>query len=70
MIVTTFMEMTVAGIVYILKKMIRMSGKTNIQVSRETKDYLTKLGRKGDTYDDIIRRLLAYYEITQVAEDE
>lgn len=47
-----------------------MKGKTNIQVSRETRDYLTKLGRKGDTYDDIIRRLLAFYEITMATQDE
>ena len=44
--------------------------KTNIQVSRETRDYLAKLGNKGDTYDTIIRRLLAYYEITQTVNDE
>jgi len=42
--------------------------KTNIQVTRKTRDYLAKLGQKGDTYDDIIRRLLAYYEITQTVE--
>ena len=30
-----------------------MTGKTNIQVSRETRDYLAKLGGKDDTYDDI-----------------
>lgn len=47
-----------------------MDSKTNIQVSRETRDYLLKLGRKGDTYDDIIRRLLAFYEITRATQDE
>lgn len=46
-----------------------MTGKTNIQVSRETREYLLKLGKKGDTYDDIIRRLLAFYEITRVVEE-
>ena len=35
-----------------------MSDKTSIQVSQETKNRLTQLGLKGDTYDDIIRRLL------------
>ena len=30
---------------------------TSIQVSRDTKDRLDKIGRKGDTYADIIRRL-------------
>lgn len=46
--------------------------KTNIQVSIRTRDYLAELGKKGDSYDDIIRRLLAYYEITQTVamEDE
>jgi len=47
-----------------------MMSKTNIQVSRETRDYLAKLGRKGDTYDDIIRRLLTFYEITRATQDE
>ena len=37
-----------------------MEGKTNIQVSRATRDALIKLGKKGDTYDDIIRGLLNY----------
>ena len=35
-----------------------MSEKTSIQISKETKDRLIKLGIKGDTYDDIILRLL------------
>lgn len=47
-----------------------MNAKTNIQVSRETRDYLVKLGKKDDTYDDIIRRLLAFYEITRATQDE
>lgn len=38
-----------------------MDGKTNIQVSRATRDALAKLGAKGDTYDDIIRRLIEFY---------
>ena len=29
-----------------------------IQVSPESKDKLDKIGNKGDTYDDIIKRLL------------
>lgn len=47
-----------------------MDGKTNIQVSRETRDYLAKLGRKGDSYDYIIRKLLAFYEIHKVVGDD
>ena len=31
---------------------------TSIQVSEETRDRLTQLGIKGDTYDTIVRRLL------------
>lgn len=32
--------------------------KTSIQISVETKDRLNQLGLKGDTYDQIIIRLL------------
>ena len=36
-----------------------MKGKrTSIQVTIETKERLVKLGKKDETYDDIIRRLL------------
>ena len=38
-----------------------MDGKTNIQISRKTRDRLVELGKKGDTYDDIIRQLLDAY---------
>ena len=31
---------------------------TTIQVSKETREMLKELGRKGETYDDIIRRLI------------
>ncbi|MCD6241305.1 hypothetical protein J7K27_07300 [Candidatus Bathyarchaeota archaeon] len=31
---------------------------TSIRVRRETADMLKELGRKGETYDDIIRRLI------------
>ena len=33
--------------------------KTTIQVSTETKDKLDKFGRKGETYDQIVQRILA-----------
>jgi len=39
-------------------KEVFMSDKTSIQVTQETKDRLAKLGLKGDTYDNIIQRLL------------
>jgi len=32
--------------------------KTTIEVSKQTRDLLKKIGKKGETYDDIIRRLL------------
>lgn len=35
-----------------------MNEKTTIQVTVKTKDRLDKIGIKGDTYDDIINRLL------------
>lgn len=31
---------------------------TTIQVSKETRDLLRKVGHKGETYDQIIRRLI------------
>ena len=32
--------------------------KTSIQVSRELQELLSALGKKGETYEDIIRRLM------------
>ena len=31
---------------------------TTIMVKKETRDILKELGKKGETYDDIIRRLI------------
>lgn len=31
---------------------------TTIQISKETREMLKSLGKKGETYDDIIRRLI------------
>ncbi len=31
---------------------------TTIQISKETREMLKQLGRKGETYDDIIRKLI------------
>jgi len=31
---------------------------TTIQISRATRDELKELGKKGETYDEIIRKLL------------
>ncbi len=33
-------------------------GKTSIQIEEETRDKLRKLGIKGETYDQIINRLI------------
>lgn len=35
-----------------------VAGKTTVQISIETRNRLMELGKKGDSYDDIIRRLL------------
>lgn len=34
-----------------------MTEGTNIKITRETKAMLDELGHKGDSYDDIVRRL-------------
>jgi len=36
-----------------------MSDKTTIQISKELKAKLDKLGKKGDTYEEIIKILLS-----------
>lgn len=37
---------------------MRNDSKTNIQVSRTTRDALANLGKKGDSYDGILRKLM------------
>ena len=34
---------------------------TTISLKKETVDKLKMLGRKGDTYDDIVNRLIDFY---------
>lgn len=36
--------------------------KTTIQISRKTKTQLDNIGKKGDTYDSIIQKLLKNYD--------
>jgi hypothetical protein len=36
--------------------------RTSIEVRQSTKDRLKALGKKEDTYDDIVQRLLQAYE--------
>jgi len=35
---------------------------TTIQITKETRDELKKLGMKGQTYDEIIKRLITLVE--------
>ncbi|MHA1654818.1 MAG: DUF7557 family protein [Candidatus Thorarchaeota archaeon] len=45
-----------------------MGDTTTIPLSRETRDLLKRFGRKGETYDELIRRLLAIAEQIEFAE--
>lgn len=36
--------------------------KTNIQVSIKTREQLKELGKMGESYDDVIRRLLIHFQ--------
>ena len=36
-------------------------GKTTILIETETRDELRKLGTKGETYENIIRRLMEFW---------
>ena len=40
----------------------RMSETTTIKLKKETRERLAKIGRKKETYDDIIRRLMEFYK--------
>lgn len=37
---------------------MRDGSKTNIQISREMRDFLSSRGKKGESYDDILKKLL------------
>jgi len=39
-----------------------MDKKTTIQVTQTTKNHLASLGKKGDSFEDIVCFLLTYYE--------
>ena len=50
---------------------------TTIQISKETRDKLKKLGRKGQTYDEVIENLLEiskkamfFNELDRIADTE
>ena len=37
-------------------------GITTIQLEKETKEELKELGKKGDTYNDILKKLINFYK--------
>ncbi|MCF2138335.1 MAG: hypothetical protein K9W43_13970 [Candidatus Thorarchaeota archaeon] len=47
-----------------------MSETTTIPVKKETRDLLKKFGRKGETYDQLIRRLIMFAEQLEFAETQ
>jgi len=47
-----------------------MRNTTTIQVEREVKDILKKMGRKGDTYNEIIKRLIKRSEYIEFMEEQ
>lgn len=50
--------------------MAMASNMTTIQVEKETKMALDRYGRKGETYDDIIKRLLKSHEYVTFMEGQ
>jgi hypothetical protein len=50
--------------------MIVMTETTTIPLSKETRDLLKKYGRKGETYDELLRRLLEIAEQVEFAEKQ
>jgi hypothetical protein len=47
--------------------MIDMGETTTIPLTKETRDLLKRYGRKGETYDELIRRLLNTAERVEFA---
>lgn len=48
--------------------MIDMGDTTTIPLSKATRDLLKQFGKKGETYDELVRRLLAMAEKVEFAE--
>ncbi len=48
--------------------MIDMGETTTIPLSKETRDLLRRFGRKGETYDELVRRLLTIAEEVEFGE--
>lgn len=53
---------------YTLGAMFTMGKMTTISLSRETKELLRKFGQKGETYDEIVRRLIERASIKELNE--
>jgi len=53
---------TIKAITLIIIMVMAMGEKTTIQVSKKLRDKLKELGKKGETYEEIIRRLVEHYE--------
>jgi len=47
-----------------------MENTTTIQVEKEVKDMLKRMGRKGDTYNEIIKRLIKKSEYIEFMEEQ
>ncbi|MHA2356812.1 MAG: DUF7557 family protein [Candidatus Thorarchaeota archaeon] len=45
-----------------------MGETTTIPLSKETRDLLKRFGRKGETYDELVRRLLTIAEEVEFGE--
>jgi hypothetical protein len=53
---------------FIIKTMDTMGSTTTISLSNETKELLREFGQKGETYDEIVRRLIARASIKELDE--
>ncbi len=45
-------------------------GRTTIPLEKETRDRLKDLGKKGETYDELVNRLIDHFMEAQQAEAE
>jgi len=43
---------------------------TTVKIMRSTRDKLVELGKKQDTYDDIIKRLIEFYHDNNKVNEE
>ena len=51
-----------------ISDMRAMSDMTTISLRKETKELLKEFGKKGDTYDDILRRLVEQASMRELDE--